>query len=168
MSSKPPPPPSQDSELKPDLKKIEQQLVQANPDVFKGIPAPKKKELLQLMAVQVTSHSGPIPDPENLARYNEIIPNGADRIMTMAEKQQDHRIALEKKVVGRQTFQSGVGQVFGLIIGLAAILTGGYCILEGHEVGGSILGGAGLTGLVSVFVIGKRTQRQSLQQKNNR
>lgn len=52
--------------------------------------------------------------------------------MKIAEKQQDHRIAIEKKVIGRQTFQSGVGQVFGLIIGLAAILTAGYCIMNGQ------------------------------------
>lgn len=100
-----------------EIKQIEKEIIQANPNLFKGIPEPTKRELLQFLAVTVKSHSGPISPPEDLVDYNSIIPNGADRIMKMAEKQKDHRIAIEKKVIGRQTFQSGVSQVFALIIG---------------------------------------------------
>lgn len=160
-------PPSNEQLPSSELKKIEQEIVQANPDIFKGVPEPRKKQILQLFAVKITSHSGPLPIPEDLSEYNNIIPNGADRIMAMAEKQQQHRIDLEKKVVGRQTFQSQLGQIFGLLIGLGAIGMGGYCTLQGHEIAGSILGTGGLTGLVSVFVLGKRAQKQSLERKNS-
>lgn len=61
-------------------------------------------------------YSGPIPPPESLARYEEILPGSADRILKMAEKQQEHRMILETKVVGSQTVQSKRGQVFGFII----------------------------------------------------
>lgn len=158
-----------------DLKKIEQQLVKANPTLFKGIPEQKKTEILRVFSMslsveqiierKITAHQGPLPQWEDLEKYGQIIPNGADRIMTMAEKQQDHRQALETKAITEQLTQSKRGQTFGLVIGLTAILGGVACILLGHEWSGAFLGGGGLTGLVSVFVIGKRRQGKSLDDK---
>lgn len=43
--------------------------------------------------------SGPLPPPDMLLKYNDIVPDGAERIIVMAEKQQNHRIYLEKLVV---------------------------------------------------------------------
>ena len=36
--------------------------------------------------------SGPLPDPQNLQRYEQILPGSAERIMAMAETQLAHRI----------------------------------------------------------------------------
>ena len=44
-------------------------------------------------------HSGPLPSPEDLAKYNMIVPDAAERLLCMAENQQAHRMELEKKVV---------------------------------------------------------------------
>lgn len=158
-----------------ELKKIEQQLIKTNPNLFKGIPEPKKAEILKLFSLtlsieqtierKITAHRGPLPQWEDLEKYGQIIPNGADRIMAMAEKQQDHRQSLEKKAISEQLTQSKRGQTFGLLIGLTAIIGGVACILLGHEWSGAFLGGVGLTGLVSVFVIGKRKQEKSLDDK---
>ena len=148
-----------------ELKKVEQEITKVNPKIFEGIPANKKFELLNIFSIQKT-HSGPLPPPEQLEKYSEIIPNGADRIMAMAEKQQAHRIELEKIAVNQQLTQSKRGQTFGFLIGLFAIGGGVACILMGHEWSGAFIGGGGITGLVSVFVLGKKQQRQSLQEKN--
>jgi uncharacterized membrane protein len=42
-----------------------------------------------------THFSGPLPPPEILAKYNDALPNGAERIVAMAEGQMKHRQALE-------------------------------------------------------------------------
>lgn len=81
--------------------------------------------------------------------------------MIMAEKQQEHRLALEKTAITKQLSLSKQGQIFGLLIGLAAIIGGVVCILNGHEWPGAFLGGGGLTGLVSVFVIGRKRQEKT-------
>lgn len=44
-------------------------------------------EYVQIMIAR-RFHSGPLPPPSDLAQYNDIISNGADRIMAMAEKEQ--------------------------------------------------------------------------------
>ena len=40
---------------------------------------------------EVTQWQGPLPPPESLERYNDILPDAAERIMAMAEKEMEHR-----------------------------------------------------------------------------
>lgn len=67
------------------------------------------------------------------------------------------------KAVTEQLKQSGRGQTFGFIIGIIAIAGGVACILQGYEWAGGFIGGGGITGLVSVFVYGKRKQEKNLE-----
>lgn len=110
------------------------------------------------------SHSGPLPAPRTLREYNEIIPNGAERIVTVFEKQSDHRMNLEKKVVGRQTFQSLLGQIFGFILAVVFLIAGFYLVIDGHEVAGITIFSLDIVGLVAVFVIGKASQKKKLEE----
>ena len=149
------------------LSQIEKKVVEANPEVFKDVPNNKRHQIIKaVLSVKQTSHSGPIPDPDTLAKYNEIIPNGAERIMTMAENQASHRIAMEKKVIRGQLNQSNIGQFLAFFIGVIALSVAGYCILEGHDTGGTIIGAGGLTSLVTAFIKGKNAQRKNLEDKN--
>ena len=52
----------------------------------------------QLQAINV-DYSGPIPPPDMLKGYNEIMPGLVDRIVITAEKQSIHRQSMEHKVI---------------------------------------------------------------------
>ncbi|MFA7448737.1 MAG: DUF2335 domain-containing protein [Weeksellaceae bacterium] len=146
---------------KAELITLEHELKAANPKIFDGINTKKKNEILKSVSyalIQEKSHSGPLPDAESLIQYNSVIPDGADRIMKMAEKQQDHRIRIETKLVSSQSKQSFLGQLFGLIIGLFGIGCGTFLAYSGETTVGGIIAGGTVVSLVSVFVIGKRRQ----------
>ena len=134
------------------------------PDILNTIPRDKKPRLAQIM-VEQRIRSGPLPAPEELAAYSQIIPNGADRIMKMAEEQATHRIALEKKVVGSQQTQAFCGQIFGLVVGLTGLGLATYAAVHGQPWFGSVIGGTTLVSLVSVFVYSQRRQKAELTQK---
>jgi len=120
----------------------------------------------QIMAVAKSHlHAGPLPPPEVLIKYNEAVPNAADRIITMAESQSAHRQQLESEVVESDVKNSRLGLLYGLIIGLTAVIGGTVCIVSGYEAGGSILGSTGLTGLVGVFVYGSRSKRKEREER---
>lgn len=73
----------------PQLIQLEQEIISENPKLFEGITPKKKQELLKAISftsIQQRTHSGPLPDAETLIKYDSVIPNGADRIMKMAEK----------------------------------------------------------------------------------
>ncbi len=114
------------------------------------------------LSVQATreTFSGPLPHPVVLKQYNDIVNGAAERIITMVEKQAQHRQELEKGVTESDMKNSRLGLHYGLIIGLAAVIGGTACIMTGHQIGGSIVGGTGLTGLVGVFVYGSRQRRK--------
>jgi uncharacterized membrane protein len=67
----------------------------------KQIAPPHAKQYAAHSTAQATiqAHAGPLPNPETLAQYNDIIPDGADRIMKMAEGQASHRQKLEEYVI---------------------------------------------------------------------
>lgn len=149
-------------EIPDELKELEQELRTINPKIFEGLNKRKKEEILKSVSftlIQEKMHSGPLPDAETLIQYNSVIPNGADRIMKMAENQQAHRIEIEKTVVSSQSSQSKLGQVFGLIIGLVGIGSGTYLASIGAKYVGGIIAGGTVVSLVSVFVLGKRAQK---------
>ena len=114
------------------------------------------------------THIGPLPDPETLIQYSDIIPNGAERIMQMAEKQLEHRMTMEKKVIGGQMLQSNIGQFLAFFIGIAALGASTYCIISGYEWSGGALGIGGLTGLVTAFIKGRSSQEKNLEEKQPR
>lgn len=154
-----------DGNKKNDLVEIEQVLTTTNPEVLKDISPEKKKQILESVSIirrvmiQEHSHSGPLPDAETLKKYDSVIPEGADRIMKMAEKQQEHRMSIEKSVISSQSKQSFLGQLFGLIIGLIGIGCGTFLAYTGQATVGGIIAGGTVVSLVSVFVIGKKAQR---------
>ncbi|PWV53409.1 DUF2335 domain-containing protein [Chitinophaga sp. S165] len=103
---------------------------------------------------------GPLPPPEQLAKYNEIIPNGAERIMRIAENEQQHSNTTEAKMLNATIWTTRLGQIFGLVIGLTVITLGSICIMIGHDLSGTAMSGLGVTGLVSIFVIGRKRREK--------
>lgn len=64
---------------------------------------------------------GPLPPPAALESFERVIPGSADRILTMAEKEQGARIAHEKTALDASVLQLKRGQIYGVLILLAAI-----------------------------------------------
>ncbi len=152
------------------LQKIEDVIEEITPEIFTGLSAQKKQDIIRTVQTLTVisrskTHIGPLPDGETLREYNELIPNGADRVMVMAERQSEHRMTMEKTVIEGQTKQSSRGQSYALIIGLFALAGSTACILLGHEWPGTVLGVGGLTGLVTAFIVGKDKQSENLHTK---
>ena len=104
---------------------------------------------------EISQHSGPIPSAPALEKYNEIIPNGADRIMSMAEKEQLHRHRMDNKRENRASW--GVVCAFALgAMGFAAAAFGFSLKLEAGAVG---VAGVALASLVGAFIYGTSTKR---------
>lgn len=111
------------------------------------------------------SHSGPLPSPDELKKYDGVVDGCAERIVKMAEKQQDHRMSLEKLAVSEQLTQSGRGQHYALACAIVLIIASFIAIMYDHDVAGGCLGGTTLVALVTVFITGKVMQADDLKKK---
>ena len=111
------------------------------------------------------SWRAPLPSPNALARYNDVLPGAAERILQMAERQQeqDHNIQMEAIIIERTVVVSDarrayLGLLAGFIISLLVIVGGIYLIATGHDWAGAVLIGINLSGLVGVFVYGSKVR----------
>ena len=66
-------------------------------------------------------YSGPLPPPEALERYNQILPGAAERIIAMAESQHAHRQGLEKHVIESNVSAQRLGTILGFVVAMTAI-----------------------------------------------
>ena len=101
-------------------------------------PANQQSEKKQRLIAEIemmarVRFSGPLPPPDLLARYNEIIPNGAERIFAMAENQARHREKLETKVIEGNVSTQREGSWFAFILTLVALIGGMFLIYVGQE-----------------------------------
>jgi uncharacterized membrane protein len=111
------------------------------------------------------SFSGPIPHPKILKQYNEIVPGSANRIIKMAEKQQSHRIYLEKAVINSDINMAKRGQNFGFIITIGLIIIGTGFVIMGIDIGAyaSFISAAGF--LIASFIGASKKKERELKEK---
>lgn len=113
------------------------------------------------------SYSGPLPPPEVLERYNEILPGAAERIISLAESQHHHRQELEKCVITSNVKAQKLGTVLGFIVSMTVVIGGMFLIHEGKSTAGLATTLTALASLVGVFVWSKHEQQRDLQKKSD-
>jgi uncharacterized membrane protein len=111
------------------------------------------------------SFSGPLPHPEVLRGYEELVPGAAERLLKMAEEQARHRQGLERIVVAGGSRRANIGMWLGFIISIVVLALSAALILKGHEVAGTVIGSVDLVSLATVFVVGRVDQRTERVQK---
>jgi uncharacterized membrane protein len=95
-----------------------------------------------------------------LKKYNEILPNAAERVFRMAEKAQDHYEETEKKLIDLEIKKVPKGQNHAFMIAITGIVGAVICAFLGQVTIGSIIGGATLISVVPHFIPGKRKKKE--------
>jgi len=121
----------------------------------RGVAVRNQKHILQHY-----QFSGPLPPPEILIKYNEIVPNGADRILTMVENQELHRQNLETRIVDSDVKQSQRGLIAGSCLSALVIGGGIFLLAVGQSVTGLVALLTPLAGLTGVFVYATETRKK--------
>ena len=75
--------------------------------------------------------SGPLPHPTALARFNAIIPNGAERIMVMVEQEQIHRLQHGNTVLEATISDTKRAHYLGGLISVLALISSLYAAMIG-------------------------------------
>jgi uncharacterized membrane protein len=154
----------------PDQKQLEKLIKGIDPQAFELIPQkarPRVARLVQIAVTQTTASrfSSPLPPPDALARYNEIVPGAAERIFKMAEEQSAHRKQIETKLIGAQIRQSDCGQWLALAVAVLFLCGCIWLTFGGHDWVGGMLGGTTVVGLVTAFITSKSQQKTDLAEK---
>ena len=117
-------------------------------------------------AIVTSAWQGPVPPPEALERYNAIVPNAAERILTMAEEearirrdqmQKDHDSENRVKESDIKQYHSDVkrGQYLAALVMLGIVAAIVVCVVFNQGTAAIAAAGMGAVGIVSSF-IGRR------------
>lgn len=133
--------------------KIEKEL-EANPEIVDVLLGSGK---FQAMVRHETHYSGPLPPPEVMQSYDEILPGGAERLFAMAENEQKFRHSTQDMAIRGTISRDKRGQWMGFAITMVILGIASVFAYRGNTIFAGTLIGLDLIGLATVFVIGRRS-----------
>ncbi len=98
------------------------------------------------------SWQGPIPPPSDLSAYNDIIPNGAERLFAQFEKETEHRHKLQTREQTFPLIEQLAGRTFALLFALACLGLSAYAISVGAQLAAVAFGGLMIVAGINAFV----------------
>ena len=113
----------------------------------------------------ISVSAGPLPPPEILQEYENVLKGAAKRLFELAEKQSAHRQQLESKVIGSEILRSYAGLAAGFIIALVCVIGGLIVINNGHETAGTTVATVPVASLAGIFVYGSLSRKKEREAK---
>lgn len=87
-------------------------------------------------ALVYQEHTGPLPAPWALREYEEIRDGAAERIIAMAEKQQDHGHFLERQALAHKSFMARTGQFLAFFVVMSGLAAGTWLLANDKSLWG--------------------------------
>lgn len=115
------------------------------------LPADTPPQLIEMISQSM--YSGPVPPPAMMQQYEAALPGMADRIMTMAEKEQGMRRRDNAWIMANDTLRIAGS----ILVSFGLIAAGVYCGMIGQPWLGGVLGTSGaIAGVAAKLVHGKQ------------
>lgn len=105
--------------------------------------------------------SGPLPPPAALEQFERSAPGAADRILGMAEREEDHRHSQESAMLRSDVQARTRGQWMAFLVALVIIIGGIWLIYKGKQWEGLVAVLTPLATLVGIFVYSTTISRDS-------
>jgi uncharacterized membrane protein len=138
---------------------MEQSPIQRAPEVppasIEGMPVPGQIDINEFLVEQWIGKS-PLPPPDILQRYDEVLPGATERLLRMVEDESAHRRKLENRQMDSEVAEAHRGQWMAFFITVFTIAIGAYTALQGAQVTGTFIGAGGVIALAAVFIRGRQ------------
>ncbi len=121
-------------------------------EVLDDLPKEKQQVILNrvLSFRRREMYSGPLPPSEDFANYEKALPGAANRILELAEKQLEHRIENESKIIDNTIKTTNRGQYIGAVLAALGLIITLVLGLYNHDV---LAGSIGVTTVIYLAVL---------------
>lgn len=127
-------------------------------EVFGSLPKEKRIILSRGMLAIQQSYSGPLPPAKEFKGYKEVLPDAPERIISMAERNNESRIQLTNKSEHHEFIKTILGQIFGFVLSICFGVGAIYLGMLGHDVLAGTLGCTTVISLAGIFVLNRLPQ----------
>jgi LPXTG-motif cell wall-anchored protein len=120
-----------------------------------------KKQHISAVQIQRTemTHIGPLPPPDILSQYDTIVPGAAERILQMAEKEQQHRFDCEKKVERSAIRVTFTGVIFAFLSVLIISSLVFFALYKGFDNTAGWIAVGAIAAVASVFIFFRKKKK---------
>lgn len=101
---------------------------------------------------QYLGWEGPLPPPQFLGKFSEVVTDGAERVFRQFEAEAEHRRKMDTDGLRVQSRDMLIGKVFAFLFVMAMIGAAVYAISKGNPVLAGVLGTSVLGTVVWGFV----------------
>lgn len=122
--------------------------------VFERLP-----EDVRVSVMEAAAFSGPLPLPSMYGQCERVLEGSAERILAMAEKEQQRRTVRENKQLEVATSGATRGQELGFVVVIICVGSAVYLSSLGHQWVAGVVAGISVVGLVGRFVQGRSSGR---------
>lgn len=124
-------------------------------ELLEGEVVEERRRREARLDLQASRYVSPLPSPDDLERYQEMVPDAPERLLAAGEREQGHRHGIEERLVAidessMPRFYAGQmrAHVVSLVLGMAYLAVMALAIIEGEQVAGIVGAAAGLAALV--------------------
>lgn len=111
---------------------------------------------------------GPLPPPQTLEHFRELVPDAPERIFAQWELEATHRRDYEKTALRAAISRERLGQLGAIAFAMAALGVTAYCAYLDRPWVAGVLGGGTITAVVTAFLYARRQSKQPPTGKNGR
>lgn len=134
--------------------------------ILDELPDEKRQVIIRAFTHMERKFSGPLPAPEDFMMYKNALPDAPERIMAMAEKQTDHRISCENRIIELKGRENLFGQIAGFLIAICCLVVACILGLNGHDWLAGVIP-TSIAGLAAVFVLRKKKESKDAKSTAN-
>lgn len=134
------------------------------PELIDFIPEDKREEFISRIVLQ-EQYSGPLAHPRIVAGYERFLPGSADRILSMAESQQQPRMQQEDRGQQAAIERDRRAMNRGFVLALTLMAVSALAIYTGSDLVGFGVVATSVVSLAGVFLYSHYSTRQELREK---
>ena len=134
------------------------------PELIESIPEEFREEFISRIVLQ-EQYSGPLAHPRIIAGYERYLPGSTDRILSMAEEQQRHRVQMEDRGQQAAIERDKRAMNRGFVLALVLMLLSAFALYLGSDLAGFGFVATSVVSLAGVFLYSHRSAGQELREK---
>jgi uncharacterized membrane protein len=103
-----------------------------------------------------TLWSGPLPPPQTLEEFRQLVPDAPERIFRQWEEESNHRRKYEDTALKASIRSDRRGQIAAAIFAVGALVLTAVCVVYNQPWIAAILGGGTIASVVTAFLYERR------------
>lgn len=123
----------------------------------------KSKKQQSPQAIQISEqrhYSGPLPMPEDLAKYDQVVPGAAERIIQMAEKEMQHRHENDNRMAKSVIWTTIISIIFAFLSVLILSSLVFFALDKGYDKVAATMAVGSIAAVAGVFIFFKKSKNR--------